>query len=399
MASGGRDVADDTGFAVTHGTSRRERSHRPGTRRTGRRCTGARQREARMVSVIQMLAGSALVLDAAGRKAAPPARENPGGRASPRFPMPPVPAMPRRRRTAGFTLLECVVAMPLGLLIVMAATAVYLAGLRFWRTQAERYDVNERAVFALTQLSRAVAMAGYRNWDPIEGGVAPPEGGRREWPSIRASAECAGTVENCPRRGWQGSSLLEVQYHGAGFIKGNGAVQNCAGHRAIGIARTSERHRSHFYVDKGEDGVPSLFCRYGDERTLPPRLHPAQVLVGGVEAMYVRLGFRSGASDALRWTDPIKSARGKPPVAPRGEGGWENVAAVAISLVMRGAPRRGGNVRAVRVVEVFDASSGGRTFRQMNGVGDVHLHVFNVVIPRRNDGGIGEAAAWLASSW
>ncbi|AJC19517.1 PilW family protein [Pandoraea pulmonicola] len=310
------------------------------------------------------------------------------------------PHTPHTPRMAGFTLLECVVAMPLGLLIVMAATAIYLAGLRLWRTQAERYDVNERAVFALTQLSRAVAIAGYRNWDPIEGGLAPSTGGgRRDWPSIRASAECAGAVDNCPRRGWQGSSLLEVQYHGAGFIKGNGAVQNCAGHRAIGIAQTDMRHRSHFYVDKGDDGVPSLFCRYGDQRTLPPKLHPGQVLVSGVEAMYIRLGFRAGSSGALRWVDPVKSARRKPPVAPRGEGGWENVAAVAISLVMRGAPRRGGKARATRVVEVFDASSGGRDFRQLSNAGDVHLHVFNAVVHRRNDGGIGEVAPWLASSW
>ena len=77
----------------------------------------------------------------------------------------------------GFTLLEWVLAMPLGLLIVMAAIAIYLAGLRLWRAQAERYDVNERAMFALTQLSRAVAMAGYRNWDPMEGRITAPDKG------------------------------------------------------------------------------------------------------------------------------------------------------------------------------------------------------------------------------
>ena len=36
----------------------------------------------------------------------------------------------RKRRMAGFTLLEVVLAMPLGLLVVMAATAIYLAGIR-----------------------------------------------------------------------------------------------------------------------------------------------------------------------------------------------------------------------------------------------------------------------------
>lgn len=306
-------------------------------------------------------------------------------------------------RMRGFTLLEWVIAMPLGLLIVMAATAIYLAGIRLWRVQAERYDVNERAIFALTQLSRAVGMAGYRNWDPTEGEI-PSQGDKtkREWPSLRVSAECASTLDTCPKRGWQGSAILEVQHHGAGFgdDKGNGsgAVQNCAGMNLRARSEGDNRNLSIFYVDKGEDGVPSLFCRYGERAGHFTDLHPAQALVIGVEAMYLRLGIRAGGTGPLRWVSPVKSARRKPPDPPPGVGGWENVSAVAFSLVLRGAPRAGGKRPAGRTVEVFDAATGGREYKWLSNAGDVHLHVFNAVAYRRNDGGVGEEAKWLASS-
>ncbi|MFJ2993902.1 PilW family protein [Pandoraea sp. NPDC087047] len=300
-------------------------------------------------------------------------------------------------------MLEWVIAMPLALLIVMAATAIYLEGIRLWRVQAERYDVNERAIFALTQLTRAVGMAGYRNWDPSEGPIRRRGAeAKRDWPSLRASAECAGRVDTCPKRGWQGSALLEVQFHGAGIgddkLYGNGAVQNCAGVSVRVAGEGENRYLSNFYVDKGEDGIPSLFCRYGESGISFTDLHPGQVLVIGVEAMYIRLGIRAGGTGPLRWMPPVKSARGKPPSAPLGSGGWERVTAVAFSLVLRGAPRRGGKPKAVRVVEVFDAASGGREYKRLNNAGDVHLHVFNAVAYRRNDGGVGEEAKWLGSS-
>ncbi|WP_150627646.1 PilW family protein [Pandoraea captiosa] len=307
------------------------------------------------------------------------------------------------RDANGFTLLEWLIAMPLGLLIVMAATAIYLAGIRLWRVQAERYDVNERAIFALTQLARAVGMAGYRNWDPAEGLIrALDDDGKRDWPSLRASAECASTIDTCPKRGWQGSSILEVQFHGAGFGddngNGSGAVQNCAGINVRARSGGDNRNLSIFYVDKGEDGVPSLFCRYGERAAHFTDLHPAQALVIGVEAMYVRLGIRANGRGPLRWVAPLKSARRKPPNAPAGTGGWENVSAVAFSLVLRGAPRAGGKQRTGRTVEVFDKATGGREYKWFSNAGNVHLHVFNAVAYRRNDGGVGKEARWLVSS-
>jgi type IV pilus assembly protein PilW len=51
------------------------------------------------------------------------------------------------------------------------------------------------------------------------------------------------------------------------------------------------------------------------------------------------------------------------------------------------------------VVEVFDKATGGREYKRLSNAGDVHLHVFTLLAYRRNDGGIGEEAKWLASSW
>ncbi|VVE25921.1 transmembrane protein [Pandoraea iniqua] len=307
------------------------------------------------------------------------------------------------RHARGFTLLELTLAMPLGLLVVMAAIAIYLAGLRLWRVQVARLDVQQRAVFALTQLTRAVRMAGYRNWDPMEGGAMPPPTGKRDWISLRAADECANSVETCPRRGWQGSALVEVQYHGAGVKPGNGAIQNCGGKRAPTTFYSNDRHINIFYVAKGEDGLPSLFCRYNDPEKMPSKLKPGQVLVAGVEAMYVRLGVRGGSSrviggERMFWIEPVKSARGKRPLVPIGISDWEDVEAVAFSLVLRGAPRAGVRKGTARVVEVFDAKSGGGTYKRLADAGQFHLHVFTAIAHRRNDGGFGKEAAWLASS-
>lgn len=304
--------------------------------------------------------------------------------------------LPPTRVMRGFTLLELTLALPLAALVVLTATAFFVAGLRAWRVQTEWHDMRERAVFAISQLKRAVRMAGYRNWDAGEGHAGAPASGQRAWTSLRASAACADEIEAC-KPGRYGSALLETRHHGAGIERLAGAVQSCAGRRALGPFGELDVIRNQYYVARNDEGVPSLFCRYLDsEKRKAKHGPPAQVLVAGVEAMYLRLGYL-GPDGKLQWRDPDTATRRHAVQPPAGRP-WEQVAAVAFALVMRGGAKAGGNARANQIVKVFDATSGGFRWAVIERAGAHRLHVFHAVALRRNDGGIGQEAAWLASS-
>lgn len=304
----------------------------------------------------------------------------------------------------GFSLLEVTLALPLTVLVVMGAIAIWLAGVRMWRAQAELADVQERAMFAMTQLKRAVRMAGYRNWDVYEGFDGKGhDKGNLQWDPLRVSANCAVNIDNCAR-GWQESDLIEIQFHGAGDPPGrqtveDGVIENCAGKREVGPKWERDLVRIRYFVNAGEDGIPSLYCRYLNRDKGASTWAPSQALVRGVEAMYIRVGYRSTPTSSIRWYPPERGTRRNPVKPPRAGGSWEHAAAVAFSLVMRGGARPRGNPAGTQQVYVFDESTGGRRSVWMERSGAHRLHVFNLFAVRRNDGGLGDKGRiWLAPS-
>lgn len=71
----------------------------------------------------------------------------------------------RRAQTQkGFTLIELMVSLGLGLVISIAAIAIFLPSIQLARAQRSTNQVNETALFALDHLSRQLRSSGYVDW-------------------------------------------------------------------------------------------------------------------------------------------------------------------------------------------------------------------------------------------
>lgn len=90
---------------------------------------------------------------------------------------------PARQR--GLTLVELLIAMTLGLLLTAAMIALFLQSQRSQRQNAQIQGLQDQARFALQQLSRDLAMAGY--WGGVYGGasIAVSTGAAAALPSAR----------------------------------------------------------------------------------------------------------------------------------------------------------------------------------------------------------------------
>src|SRR5438034_11325590 len=70
-----------------------------------------------------------------------------------------------RARQTGLTIVELMVSMTLGLLVVMAATALLLSTKSGYITQDEAARLQDTGRYALENIARAVRQAAYENWD------------------------------------------------------------------------------------------------------------------------------------------------------------------------------------------------------------------------------------------
>ncbi|VVE01428.1 transmembrane protein [Pandoraea terrae] len=283
----------------------------------------------------------------------------------------------RARLSAGFTLLESLLALAVGTLTMLAGVAFLGQVQRNYRVQVEWADLHQRAAFAMSMLQRAVRIAGYRNVDPATGAVIAPA--RDRWPALRVRGSCAGDADACraaPRR----SALLEVSHHGSGLAAGarsaeglgDGSVLDCAGRRVPGPKGRADVSRSTFFVARADDGVPALFCRYADATGT----YRAQALVEGVEAMHIRLGVAAVGRDdvALRWI----------PAAELSDNALPAVRRVAVALVLRGGGLRGRPASATQTLEIFDAAHGGVQRLQLRQARPYRLRAFFFVVTLRN---------------
>ncbi|MDE2287112.1 MAG: PilW family protein [Burkholderiales bacterium] len=229
------------------------------------------------------------------------------------------------QRWRGASLIELMIALSLGSLLLLAATAMLLASQRAYVYQMELAALHERGAFALTILRRVVRMAGYRDWDLDAGRVVwPPP--RERVPAIRGKDNCALAVAACGPS-VNGSDLLEVRHEGSGAGEGDGSVLDCAGRRvpgprAGGSASFDERGRSVFYVARSSSGEPALYCRYFRW----PDGSRAEALVEGVENFQVIYGIDANGDGVPERFLPARQLQAAQ---------WHQVVAVQLALVLR----------------------------------------------------------------
>ncbi|CAN7471555.1 PilW family protein [Pseudoduganella sp. LjRoot289] len=187
----------------------------------------------------------------------------------------------------GLGLVEMLVAMAVGVLVTLVASALLVNASANYVHHTESARLNDNGRYALAIIGQAVRQAAFINWD----GTGAPPATRPE-----ASANIAGLDAASVPRGSDGmedplpgsvngSDVLALRYSGSGAAGADGSVLNCAGFGIAAAATEEQRGWSIFYVAVGGDGEAELRCKYKGERSWG-----SDAIVRGVDSFQVLYG-------------------------------------------------------------------------------------------------------------
>ncbi|QOT75582.1 PilW family protein [Cupriavidus basilensis] len=246
----------------------------------------------------------------------------------------------RTRRAQGFSLIELMVGLALGLLVSALAVSAFHAVQVTYRTAVDLVLLEERGQRALAILSHLVRHSG---WQPV--GVALPANAP---PALSGRDDCGqpgiAALPTCPRRGVNGSDALLVRFSGSGRAQDptlpDQTMIDCSGYAlpavsvggSAGGAARAYAGESLIYIAAGSDGEPQLLCRYASRRDgrVLEGSWTSGALVRGVEAMQLRYGIDTdgdGKADAFLRAEELRA---------RGDAAWREVLVVQVALVLRG---------------------------------------------------------------
>ena len=223
--------------------------------------------------------------------------------------------LPSARQT-GVTLTELMIALVLGALVVLAATAMVVTSRGTYRTQDEATRLSESARFGLELGNRLVRLAGYTNFGDD---TTPPASYTLDstWtvsPNSYAlnGPNIVGTNSSKPTPGAvvNGSDSLTIRFFGSsppGSTLPDGNVLDCAGTpvpqaptataasaTASTVVNNAARSYNVLFVDLDTDGEPALKCQkqsYDPTTGLAlATLDAPQTLIRGVEDFQVLYG-------------------------------------------------------------------------------------------------------------
>ncbi|WP_059411374.1 PilW family protein [Cupriavidus basilensis] len=244
----------------------------------------------------------------------------------------------RRRRWQGFTLVELMTGLALGLLVSALAASSFHAVQVAYRTAVDLVLLEERGQHALAIIAQLIRHGGWRPDAAAMPAQAPP--------AVSGRDDCGqpgiGPVPACARRGVNGGDALLVRFSGSGRERQpalpDRTMVDCSGYalaaRSVGDAakETPYAGANLLYVASGADGEPQLLCRYASRRDGQAQAGSwtSGALVRGVETMRLRYGIDTtgdGRPDTFLRAEEM-NRRGMP--------AWHNVLAVQVALVLRG---------------------------------------------------------------
>ncbi|WP_458761854.1 PilW family protein [Cupriavidus basilensis] len=246
----------------------------------------------------------------------------------------------RARRAQGFSLIELMVGLALGLLVSALAVSAFHAAQVAYRTAVDLVLLEERGQRALAILSHLVRHSG---WQPV--GEALPANAP---PALSGRDDCGqpgiAALPTCPRRGVNGSDALLVRFSGSGRAQDptlpDQTMIDCSGYAlpavsvggSAGGSARAYAGESLIYIATGADGEPQLLCRYASRRDgrVLEGSWTSGALVRGVEAMQLRYGIDTdgdGKADAFLRAEELRA---------RGDAAWREVLVVQMALVLRG---------------------------------------------------------------
>lgn len=262
----------------------------------------------------------------------------------------------------GLTLIELLVAMALGLLIVLAATAALLIGQQGFRTVDAASQLRDNGRFATDMMRRVILQAGYlspqfavdRGHD-FQLGITDIEPNLKGFNNAKYNQRLViGEISTVPanQRGVNGSDMLTIRYQvGRTHTDGDSdrTMINCAGATETATPdKASERLTSVFHVsDNSSSGELALMCTWRDEASGNWSTEP---LVDGVESLQILYGTYGVTPNAAPTVvasndvtpSPDRYLRADQLAVAGDEAGtlanWERVRSVRIGMILRSAP-------------------------------------------------------------
>jgi type IV pilus assembly protein PilW len=253
-----------------------------------------------------------------------------------------------RRMATGLALPELMVALAIGLVLILASTALLMLTRSTYLLTDDRARVEESGRYALDIISQAVRQAGYRDWSAA-GAVDTA------WPAVtgldaRSLKDASDGMAGPYGATVNGSDVLALRFDGNVPGSGDMVMQNCAGISVPGAGTGAGW--SIFYVGNDSIGEPELRCKY---RTASG--WNSDALVRGVDGFQVLYALDN---------DPVDNAPRRYMSASAvalAADGWRRVSALKVALLVRGSqagPARSGRYDLFGVEYVDAADSGVR---------------------------------------
>ena len=205
-------------------------------------------------------------------------------------------------RQAGLTLVELMVSITLGLIVLLAATALLLSSKSAYTSLGDGAQLQDGARYAMENILRAIRQSAFENWDKGDSEDAPIV--TRPIMSANLAGLDASSLKNDTSTpgidsplsaSVNGSDVLAVRFFGSGeATKPDGSIIDCAG---FGISApvsqaTAEEDRgwSIYYVANDASGEPELRCKY---RPDGGSTWKSEAIARGVESFQVLYGVAS----------------------------------------------------------------------------------------------------------
>lgn len=182
----------------------------------------------------------------------------------------------RADRSTGISTVELMVALAVGLLLSLFASALLLAAHANYAQQADAADMEDAGRYAIHALTAAVRQTAWQDWslqaDTDEYTPAPIAG-----LDDRTLPRTQDAIANPSPASVNGSDVLAIRFHAAA----DGSAMNCAG-----FPVNDDAHAwSVFYVARAADGEGELLCKYRGTHSWS-----ADAIVRGVDSLQVLYG-------------------------------------------------------------------------------------------------------------
>jgi type IV pilus assembly protein PilW len=254
---------------------------------------------------------------------------------------------PASRR--GFTLVELLVAITIGLFILGAAGALFSSSNAAYVAQGDTAGADQAGRYALDVIGRALRQSAFVDWEHVDlGAAAAATPARLAGLDARSISKNSDGIADPLADTVNGSDVLAVRFPGAGPAPdGDGSMLTCAG---FPVASHDEGW-SIFYVARGSDGAGELRCKYragggwGADAVITG-VDSFQVLYGidtdepadGVPNRYVNATAINELDAALILAGTTAAERGQDLLRRTR---WKRVVSVQYALLLRGAKSDG----------------------------------------------------------